>query len=313
MSETSDIAWDDDTAPRFELDEPSFDRITAIPELPSEVYAKRMMSAFDDPAALPPRAALREDDPVSGTFERGDEPASAGGPFELAAALVSSIPPPQGSLSPPTRPHKPDAAELARAVRGMPTLPPFAPHDDEKTEPGLEVDAKALDSAVAARGRPALRPPVRNQERPRSLELDLSGFEEGPSVPPQSDPILRQLKDRYAMGDYSGALVVAEGVLQNDPDHVEALRFAKNCRDVLAQMYAARLGALDQVVNVGIPNEQIRWLSLDHRAGFLLSLVDGSLNLEEILDISGMPRLDAMRIMCSLLEERVISLRSGAR
>jgi hypothetical protein len=119
---------------------------------------------------------------------------------------------------------------------------------------------------------------------------------------------LKELTDRYAMGDYSGALVVAEGVLEANPGHAEALRFAKSCREVLTAMYAARLGSLDQVVGVGVPAEQIRWLSLDHRAGFLLSLADGRSTLEEILDMSGMPRLDALRIMFSLLQERVITL-----
>jgi hypothetical protein len=73
-------------------------------------------------------------------------------------------------------------------------------------------------------------------------------------------------------------------------------------------MYAARLGALDQVVSMSIPSEQIRWLSLDHRSGFLLSLIDGTSSIEELLDISGMPRLDALRIMYSLFQERVITL-----
>jgi hypothetical protein len=73
-------------------------------------------------------------------------------------------------------------------------------------------------------------------------------------------------------------------------------------------MYSARIGQLSQVASVAVPPDQIRWLSLDHRAGFLLSLVDGHSTLDEVLDISGMPRLDAVRILFSLIEERVISL-----
>ena len=118
------------------------------------------------------------------------------------------------------------------------------------------------------------------------------------------------MKDRYAMGDFTGALVIAEGILDADPGDPEATLCAQRCRDVLTQMYAARLGPLDQTVAVAIPAEEIRWLSLDHRAGFLLSLVDGSLTIEEILDISGMSRLDALRIMFNLLDQRVVSLGS---
>jgi hypothetical protein len=73
-------------------------------------------------------------------------------------------------------------------------------------------------------------------------------------------------------------------------------------------MYLARLGSPTQVVRVAVPSDQIRWLSLDHRAGFLLSLIDGRSTIEEILDISGMPRLDALRILYGLLDQRAIAL-----
>ena len=73
-------------------------------------------------------------------------------------------------------------------------------------------------------------------------------------------------------------------------------------------MYAARIGPMDQVAVVAVPPDQITWLSLDHRAGFLLSLVDGVSSIEEILDVSGMTRLDALRIMYTLYQQNVITL-----
>jgi hypothetical protein len=60
---------------------------------------------------------------------------------------------------------------------------------------------------------------------------------------------------------------------------------------------------------VMVPREQLRWLSIDHRAGFLLSHVDGVSSLEMILDVSGMPTLDALKILCELAQQRVISFR----
>jgi hypothetical protein len=73
-------------------------------------------------------------------------------------------------------------------------------------------------------------------------------------------------------------------------------------------MYLARLGSLKQIIRVAIAREQIRWLSLDHRAGFLLSLIDGTSSIEELLDVSSMPRLEALRILYGLLDQRVIEL-----
>jgi hypothetical protein len=102
--------------------------------------------------------------------------------------------------------------------------------------------------------------------------------------------------------------VVAEGLLGENADDIDAQRYAQSCRDVLTQMYTSRLGALSQRVRVAVPGDQIRWLSLDHRAGFMLSLVDGSCTVEELLDISGMNRLDALRILFTLYDQRVIAL-----
>jgi hypothetical protein len=128
---------------------------------------------------------------------------------------------------------------------------------------------------------------------------------------PEADPAARDMRERYAVGDFTGALVIAESILEADPEDLDAKRYAQSCREVLMQMYSARLGALTQVVNIAIPSDQIRWLSLDHRAGFLLSLVDGASSVEELLDICGMPRLDALRILYQLLEQRVIALAQG--
>ena len=128
-----------------------------------------------------------------------------------------------------------------------------------------------------------------------------------PTATAKADP-LGELRERYALGDFSGALTIAEGVLEDDPKNTDAQRYAESCRDVLRQMYAARLGPLDQIPVVAIPVEQLRWLTLDHRAGFLLSHVDGVSTLEEILDISGMPPLEAMRIIHDLLQQKVIAL-----
>jgi hypothetical protein len=130
----------------------------------------------------------------------------------------------------------------------------------------------------------------------------------GLTAPPVEDPEVVAMKDRYATGDFSGALVVAQGILENHPSHDEALRCQERCTEVLSQMYLARLGSLSQVVQVALSGDQIRWLSLDHRAGFLLSLVDGTSSIEELLDVSSMPRLEALRILYGLLDQRVIAL-----
>ena len=124
--------------------------------------------------------------------------------------------------------------------------------------------------------------------------------------PPVSE---REMNDRVSLGDYSGALAIAEEIVAADPKHAVAKACAEQCRGVLRQMYATRIGPLDRVPLVMVPRDQLRWLSIDHRAGFVLSLVDGVSSLEMIIDVSGMPELDTLRILSELAQQRIISLR----
>lgn len=145
----------------------------------------------------------------------------------------------------------------------------------------------------------------------RGDALDLVNSRTAPSEPPTkapaADPLL-DIRDRYALGDFTGALALAEDLLAEHPDDTEAQRYAQSCRDILIQMYAARLGSTAQVPRVIVSPEEIRWLTLDHRAGFLLSCIDGRSSIEEILDVSGMPALEALRILYTLLQQQIIDV-----
>jgi hypothetical protein len=130
--------------------------------------------------------------------------------------------------------------------------------------------------------------------------------ERSPEGPP---PTEREMNDRVSVGDYTGALAIAERLLAIDPDNLPASACADTCRSILRQMYATRLGPLDRVPIVTVSRDQLKWLTIDHRAGFVLSLVDGVSSLEMILDVSGMPELDALRILAELAQQRIISFR----
>ena len=148
-------------------------------------------------------------------------------------------------------------------------------------------------------------------EKIRSFETEEAAPEahSRATLPPYdpNDPLDR-IHDRFVVGDYSGALVLAEGVLEEQPDNSEAQRYAVSCRDMLRQMYLSRIGSGRHVPRLIMGPEQLRWLTLDHRAGFLLSCVDGRSSIDEILDVSGMPGLDALRLLYELVQEGVIEV-----
>jgi hypothetical protein len=292
-----DANWDDETASGLDLDDPlnEFDRVTAVPDLPSDQYVKSVMEAADD---------SRVPVPATPPAERPQTLA----PNEYFSLDSGTPPPPRNADStasyPAIAPHdtptaRPEAVTIPVRSPGVP------PHSPSVTGLGL-ADLDSLSDLLMA---PPVGPLLAAHD-PRDPMLEPSFDVPEPRGPKKSaeDGPLGDMKDRYAMGDFSGALVIAEGIIESDPEDLEAPRFAQSCRDVLTQMYSARLGSLDQIVAVAVPNDQVRWLTLDHRAGFLLSLIDGGSTLDQILDMSGMTRLDALRIMYQLFEQRVISL-----
>jgi hypothetical protein len=53
--------------------------------------------------------------------------------------------------------------------------------------------------------------------------------------------------------------------------------------------------------------DELRGLQLDHRAGFLVSLIDGASNIETMLDLSAMPKDETLRMIENLLGMGVIA------
>jgi len=78
--------------------------------------------------------------------------------------------------------------------------------------------------------------------------------------------------------------------------------------EVREQHYRSRIGPSRQVPHLAMDANQITGTSLDHRAGFLLSCVDGTSTISEILDVTPMARVETLRLICELLDHGIIAL-----
>jgi hypothetical protein len=231
---------------------------------------------------------------------------SRGGPspddFESEAAVVPLLLPDESPAS------------SARRI----SIPP-APSIRVPAPDSIAPDAWSIDR----HGMRSSPPPLRRQLRPTRNQRVVRGPSEEPpplhghaldlvdrSVAPLAAPLVdltSEMTDRYELGDFSGALVAAEMVLARDPDDAAARQYAAACRERLEQFYVSRVGSLTRVPIVTVRDVDLRWLGLDHRAGFLLSRIDGHASLEEVLDVSGMPRLEALRTLVELCDAGALS------
>jgi hypothetical protein len=225
-----------------------------------------------------------------------------GPPVKRFPADTPTARPPPPDLTPPNRTEQitlTNEVELERAVARS-----------ARSEPPRFNTPTAL-SMVNARAPSVPNVPVVRHPSPSSIEAAVLGaIGAGPEITERTidDPIA-EMRERFSLGDYTGALEMAELLLAEDASDPAALECAESCRGVLESMFAARLGSLARVPSVIVQRTQLRWLSIDHRAGFVLSLIDGSSTLEMILDVCGMPKLDAMRILYELVQQKIVSLK----
>jgi hypothetical protein len=97
-------------------------------------------------------------------------------------------------------------------------------------------------------------------------------------------------------------------VLELETGHSQAREMREDSERKLLAMLSSKLGDLNRTPRVRMSQDEIIWLNLDNRAGFVLSMVDGSLSLDEIISICGLPQLEGMRILVQLLQEKVIEI-----
>lgn len=127
------------------------------------------------------------------------------------------------------------------------------------------------------------------------------------SDPSQLDLLRSRLRACVALDDFSGALQLSADMLQQAPDDPEAMTAYMHSACVLEKIYLAKMGHLESIPVVCMDDQRLIWLGLDHRSGFVLSQVDGMSSYAEIVEVTGMTRLEAYRILAQLCEQGVIS------
>jgi tetratricopeptide (TPR) repeat protein len=121
------------------------------------------------------------------------------------------------------------------------------------------------------------------------------------------DVWMQAAKELFALGDFTGSLELIEKILQVDPDHANARDYLRQNESTLIAMYESKLGPLVGVPRLAIKPEEVMWLNLDHRAGFLLAQIDGTVDFDALFALSGLPRLDTARILANLIADGVIT------
>ena len=162
--------------------------------------------------------------------------------------------------------------------------------------------------------------PAQQQEVPPSERITITNEVELEAArllsvaPPDEFPpkpgTLSLLDDEVHVGfecrDLTGALAVAERILLKCAD-AEARACADACRARLIARYVAIIGSLERVPVLVAPLADVDAMALDYRAAFVVWQIDGHTSLDAILDVSGMPALETLRIVSELVRREIIT------
>ena len=122
---------------------------------------------------------------------------------------------------------------------------------------------------------------------------------------PSAEELFNKAQIAYDLGRFEDALELAIGLKGGEYD-AEARTLIIAVEQGLERSQLERIGPLSRTPVLDVPLAELANLDLDHRAGFLLSQIDGFLTFEDLLDLSAMPRLETIVVLADLLDRAII-------
>lgn len=268
------------TPPLFVADVAVPQTVVLSGEAPRASPPRATPPMFEDPApapalATPEVAVAHAPDPVQAWAWSSPVPSSS-------PSRITGVPAPWPDDGPIPSPQP------------SPSLAPFAQSAwDAKSNPGIKLaaivgEARALEMLSDDRPAPAALEPL----RPVRSEIDT---------------LVRGARDLLDLDDHTGAMELILKAQQQAPDHPEVQALREKSERTLLAMFESKLGRLEATPRVLLKDDEIIWLNLDHRAGFVLAQIDGTVTFDDVFAVSGMSRLDTVRILAQLIDEGVIS------
>ena len=265
--------------------------ITEAPPIAMGVSMTRDVRTRDFESQPTKSAARGPGNPASGPLSDLGPTPSASPTRELRPSELSF----GNMVSAPTR----DLGIRPLGVTGTATLPPLP--DDEKTS------QRRAAPAVGEGTRADLILPFDPIDA-RSAQI-LDEIDEGAEVDGESkeDKTRRRITTLFERGlqwSQSGELdksvAAIDLALSEDPNSALGQKLIHRHRDQMLNVYQAFLGDLQRQPMLARPLHELASAPISPRAAFLLSRIDGQLSMDELLDVSGMPRIEAYRYLCQL-------------
>jgi hypothetical protein len=170
-------------------------------------------------------------------------------------------------------------------------------------------NAEARDYLQAAGGEPEPASPPPAASRPPRTPPEPPAAAPPPPDGRRAAALAAEAVKLMRAGKLGEALDLLEAHTRREPGDLDAQAYQELARAALLRRYRSRTGAGDSVPFVRIaPNEMMKY-NLPAPAGFLLSMIDGRVSIDELLSVSGMDPFDALRAFHNLLDAGIVEAR----
>jgi hypothetical protein len=264
--------------------------------VPPRDVARGPTTGLRPPEPPPPR----DEDDVRTVFRTytSASPGAATPPHGIEA--VDEVDDGWGSIPlPPSQPPPPlDEVDFDLGTLGPPSAPPYSRPLVDIGPPSV---APPHSRPLVDIGPPSVAPPY---SRP-FVDLGLGS----PSVaPPRSSPVVEL--DLGDDDDDARTMMRLPGAYNTPSQRPAASAPSVPAPPVesLDETYLRALGGSAGIPRVAVSPDALTQHPLGVQAGFVVSRLDGESTIEDLLDISGLPRLETLRILYELVQDSIVSI-----
>jgi hypothetical protein len=116
-----------------------------------------------------------------------------------------------------------------------------------------------------------------------------------------------EMREKYALGDFSGALSIAEMLVGRHPGDSEVRWYQNQSQRQLREMLLSKLGE-GSVPVVVTPMQELSWYGLDPASFTLLSEMKEDRTVEAVVKSTVLPELEALRALGELVAQGIVRL-----
>ncbi len=122
--------------------------------------------------------------------------------------------------------------------------------------------------------------------------------------------MVHQVNGMIQNAEWEAALDLLRSRSDSEPTALEYEATVEIVRSRLLSRYTKRVGNLDGIPSLKDGTGDLTSHNLPSDTGFMLSLIDGTTGMADLISLSGMDAFEALRIVGSLLDDDILEMRA---